>query len=95
MTVFNRSAVARFFDAIRTRRVDMIDLADSNSLFSGHGRNHGNPVELSSDMDIDDVALSSSHQCARAGSSAVRVEYDRFWRARNLSAPSIGPVEAI
>lgn len=41
MTVFNRSAVSRFFDAIRTRRVDMIDLADSNSLFSGHGRNHG------------------------------------------------------
>jgi len=36
MTVFNRSAVARFFDAIRTRRVDMIDLGDSNALFGEH-----------------------------------------------------------
>lgn len=41
MSTFNRGAVAKFFEAIRTRRCDMIDLADSNSLFGGHGRNHG------------------------------------------------------
>lgn len=57
--------------------------------------NHANKVELTSDMDIDDVALSGSHQCARAGSPVLGIEYDRFWRTRNLSAPSIGPVEAI
>lgn len=57
--------------------------------------NHGFKVELTADLDIDDTALSSGHQCARAGSPLVGVEYDRFWRARNLSSPSIGPVEAI
>lgn len=41
MGIFNRNAIVRFVDARLQRRVDFIDIADSNSLFGGHGRNHG------------------------------------------------------
>ena len=57
--------------------------------------NHANKIELTSDLDYDNFTLPSSHPCARAGAVNIRVEYDRFWRLRNLSAPSIGPVEAL
>lgn len=39
--VVNGSALTPFFSKARTRRVDWIDLGDSNELFGGNGRNHG------------------------------------------------------
>ncbi len=75
----NGTALTSFFTKARTRRVDWIDLADSNEVFGGFGRNHGIQYALQNNgFHLYGSGLSSGNE-----NNGFGAQYGYFWFAAN------------